>query len=197
VHHAGAPSLDHLKRSPLLDRTTLEANWRSSSVRPPPAAWHRSPFLKTRMQRRMPCSRRWLRRRASCCSSIPTPMRKLRFDERTRALSAMRATRACSSIWTRPLLEPAGPCGLHSGQLVFRHHGGCLLRAAGGECGMRQQGRERARNIIDAPAETAAIQAALHKRVAAGVSRVFARHDQPYGNGAASKTIAYILTVFA
>jgi len=41
VHHAGAPSLDHLKRSPLLDRTTLEAKLAIKFSTPTIlAAWH-------------------------------------------------------------------------------------------------------------------------------------------------------------
>src|ERR1700677_800221 len=47
VHHAGAPSLDHLRRSTLLDRATLEAKLGLTLIAPPPlAAWHPVTILR-------------------------------------------------------------------------------------------------------------------------------------------------------
>ncbi len=59
--------------------------------------------------------------------------------------------------------------------------------------GMRQQGRERARNVIDVPAETLAIrnaiEAALHPGFRAGLRGM----QNPYGDGKAAHANAQIL----
>jgi UDP-N-acetylglucosamine 2-epimerase len=59
---------------------------------------------------------------------------------------------------------------------------------------MRQQGRERARNVIDAPAETTAIQAAIHRALSPDFRESLRSMANPYGNGTAAKTIAHVLT---
>jgi UDP-N-acetylglucosamine 2-epimerase (non-hydrolysing)/GDP/UDP-N,N'-diacetylbacillosamine 2-epimerase (hydrolysing) len=60
--------------------------------------------------------------------------------------------------------------------------------------GMRQQGRERARNVIDAPAETAAILAAIAQALDPKQRESLHGMTNPYGNGTAAKTIAHVLT---
>jgi UDP-N-acetylglucosamine 2-epimerase (non-hydrolysing)/GDP/UDP-N,N'-diacetylbacillosamine 2-epimerase (hydrolysing) len=60
--------------------------------------------------------------------------------------------------------------------------------------GMRQQGRERARNIIDAPAETSAILAAIRRALSPGFRDSLRGMANPYGNGTAAQTIARVLT---
>jgi UDP-N-acetylglucosamine 2-epimerase len=60
--------------------------------------------------------------------------------------------------------------------------------------GMRQQGRERARNVIDAPAEQPQSKppsTAPSARISETRSRGM---ENPYGNGTAAKTIAHVLT---
>ena len=59
--------------------------------------------------------------------------------------------------------------------------------------GMRQQGRERARNVIDAPAEAAAILRGDRPRAQSRVSQSLAGMANPYGNGTAAETIARVL----
>jgi UDP-N-acetylglucosamine 2-epimerase (non-hydrolysing)/GDP/UDP-N,N'-diacetylbacillosamine 2-epimerase (hydrolysing) len=60
--------------------------------------------------------------------------------------------------------------------------------------GIRQQGRERARNIIDVPAETPAILAAIHNALSPQFRQSLRGMTNPYGNGTAVKTIAHVLT---
>jgi UDP-N-acetylglucosamine 2-epimerase (non-hydrolysing)/GDP/UDP-N,N'-diacetylbacillosamine 2-epimerase (hydrolysing) len=60
--------------------------------------------------------------------------------------------------------------------------------------GMRQQGRERARNIIDVPAESATILAGIHRALTPEFRGSLAGMTNPYGNGTAAKTIAHVLT---
>jgi UDP-N-acetylglucosamine 2-epimerase len=59
--------------------------------------------------------------------------------------------------------------------------------------GMRQQGRERAANVIDASAETGAIVAALTKALDPGFRAKLRGMENPYGNGTAATTIARVL----
>ena len=47
--------------------------------------------------------------------------------------------------------------------------------------GMRQQGRERARNVIDVPAETAAITAALKRAMDPAFRKSLTGMANPYG----------------
>ena len=60
--------------------------------------------------------------------------------------------------------------------------------------GMRQQGRERARNVIDAPAETAAILGALKQALCPERRKAMMGMANPYGDGTAAATIARVLT---
>jgi len=60
--------------------------------------------------------------------------------------------------------------------------------------GMRQQGRERAANVTDAPAETEAIVAALKKALDPGFRVGLKGMENPYGNGTAATTITQVLT---
>jgi UDP-N-acetylglucosamine 2-epimerase (non-hydrolysing)/GDP/UDP-N,N'-diacetylbacillosamine 2-epimerase (hydrolysing) len=60
--------------------------------------------------------------------------------------------------------------------------------------GMRQQGRERARNILDTPPEAAAISAALKKALTPEFRKSLVGMVNPYGNGTAAQTIARVLT---
>lgn len=59
--------------------------------------------------------------------------------------------------------------------------------------GRRQQGRERARNIIDAPAEADAIVAAINRAVSEDFRRSLAGMVNPYGQGEAGEIIAKTL----
>jgi UDP-N-acetylglucosamine 2-epimerase (non-hydrolysing)/GDP/UDP-N,N'-diacetylbacillosamine 2-epimerase (hydrolysing) len=60
--------------------------------------------------------------------------------------------------------------------------------------GIRQQGRERARNVIDAPAETAAILSAVERALSPEFRQSLRGMENPYGNGTAAQTIARVLT---
>jgi UDP-N-acetylglucosamine 2-epimerase (non-hydrolysing)/GDP/UDP-N,N'-diacetylbacillosamine 2-epimerase (hydrolysing) len=60
--------------------------------------------------------------------------------------------------------------------------------------GIRQKGRERARNVIDAPAETAAILSAVEQALRPEFREALRGMENPYGNGTAAETIARVLT---
>ena len=60
--------------------------------------------------------------------------------------------------------------------------------------GMRQQGRERGRNVIDAPAATDAILAAITQAFTPEFRDSLHGMANPYGDGTAAQTIARVLT---
>jgi UDP-N-acetylglucosamine 2-epimerase len=59
---------------------------------------------------------------------------------------------------------------------------------------MRQQGRERARNVIDAPAESVAILAAITQALSPEFRESLRGMVNPYGDGSAATTITRVLT---
>jgi UDP-hydrolysing UDP-N-acetyl-D-glucosamine 2-epimerase len=59
--------------------------------------------------------------------------------------------------------------------------------------GMRQQGRERAGNMIDVPPEPGAISAALRRALSPEFRAGLRGMTNPYGDGTASKSIARVL----
>jgi UDP-N-acetylglucosamine 2-epimerase len=59
--------------------------------------------------------------------------------------------------------------------------------------GMRQQGRERAANVLDVPAKTHAIQQAIERVLHAGFRESLRGIANPYGEGTAATTIANVL----
>ena len=59
--------------------------------------------------------------------------------------------------------------------------------------GMRQRGRERARNIVDVAPDSAAIIAGVERAVSAEFRSSLVGMDNPYGDGHASERIAQIL----
>jgi UDP-N-acetylglucosamine 2-epimerase (non-hydrolysing)/GDP/UDP-N,N'-diacetylbacillosamine 2-epimerase (hydrolysing) len=63
--------------------------------------------------------------------------------------------------------------------------------------GMRQQGRERAPNILDVPPETDAILSGIRQALRPEFRSSLAGMLNPYGNGTAAVTIARVLTTVA
>jgi UDP-N-acetylglucosamine 2-epimerase len=60
--------------------------------------------------------------------------------------------------------------------------------------GIRQQGRERALNVLDAPADTAAILRAIRSASSEAFRDRLRGMTNPYGDGRASKKIVDVLT---
>jgi UDP-N-acetylglucosamine 2-epimerase (non-hydrolysing)/GDP/UDP-N,N'-diacetylbacillosamine 2-epimerase (hydrolysing) len=59
--------------------------------------------------------------------------------------------------------------------------------------GMRQQGRERAPNIVDVAADESDIESGLHRALSAEFRNSLAGMKNPYGDGTAAQTIARVL----
>jgi UDP-N-acetylglucosamine 2-epimerase len=60
--------------------------------------------------------------------------------------------------------------------------------------GMRQQGRERAPNVLDARAEATDIEQALHRALSDQFRNSLAGMKNPYGNGTAAQVISRVLS---
>ena len=196
VHHAGAPSLDHLRRSALLDRAALESRL-SLTLTPSTllAAWHPVTILQDTNAEA-----------DAFFSALADAPGQLIFVypnsdagghaliERTRALAA---TRPHTHIFVN--LDAVTYWSLlgNVAVMVGNSSSGVMEAASFAlpvvNVGIRQQGRERARNIIDAPAETSAIRAAIHRALSPEFRETLRGTTNPYGDGTAAATILRVL----
>ncbi|MGO8759190.1 MAG: UDP-N-acetylglucosamine 2-epimerase [Terracidiphilus sp.] len=196
VYRAGAPSLDHLRRSTLLDRAALEARL-GLSLSPPTvvAAWHPVTILRDTNAEAG----------AFLAALAQTPGQLLfvypnadagshALIERTRALAA---TRARTHIFVN--LDAVTYWSLlgQADALVGNSSSGIMEAASFAlpvvNVGIRQQGRERARNVIDAPAEVSAIRAAIDRALSPVFRSGLSGMTNPYGDGTAAETIVRVL----
>jgi UDP-N-acetylglucosamine 2-epimerase (non-hydrolysing)/GDP/UDP-N,N'-diacetylbacillosamine 2-epimerase (hydrolysing) len=196
VHRAGAPSLDHLRRSTLLDRASLEARL-GVQLTPPTivAAWHPVTILRDTNAEADAFF--------DALEGAPGQMvfvypnadaGGLALIERARALAARRAQ---THVFMN--LDPVTYWSLLSqaDALIGNSSSGIMEAASFAlpvvNVGMRQQGRERARNTIDAPADPASIRAALERALQPAFRSSLSGMTNPYGDGTAAATIARVL----
>jgi UDP-hydrolysing UDP-N-acetyl-D-glucosamine 2-epimerase len=197
VHHAGAPALDHLRRSALLDRPTLEAKLGLKLQSPTIlAAWHPVTILQDTNAEADALFAALAHAPGQLIFVYPnSDAGSYALIERTRQLAAARPhTRIFINLDAVTYWSLLGQVDC----MVGNSSSGIMEAASFAlpvvNVGMRQQGRERARNIIDAPADTAAILAAIHRAVSPEFRASLKGMINPYGNGTAAKTIANILT---
>ena len=197
VHHAGAPSLDHLCRSALLDRPTLEAKLDLQLTHPTIlVAWHPVTILQDTNAEAG----------AVFAALAEAPGRLLfvypnsdagsyALIERTKQLAAARPQTHifinldAVTYWS---LLGQVDCMVGNSSSGIMEAASFALPVV--NVGIRQQGRERARNIIDVPAETSAILAGVHHALTPGFRGSLAGMTNPYGDGTAARTIAHVLT---
>jgi len=197
VHCAGAPSLDHLRCSTLLTRSALQQRLGIELASPTLlAAWHPVTLL--------PDTNAEAESLFSALSQTPGQLLfvypnadagSYALIKRTRELAAARpdthifVNLDAVSYWS--LLGQASV-------LIGNSSSGIMEAASFAlpvvNVGIRQQGRERARNIIDVPAETNAIRVAIARALSAGFRESLVGMANPYGEGAASATIVRVLT---
>jgi UDP-hydrolysing UDP-N-acetyl-D-glucosamine 2-epimerase len=197
VHRAGAPSLDHLRRSTLLDRAALESKL-GLSLTPPAmiAAWHPVTILRDTNTEAEAFFAALTQTPGQVLFVYPNAdAGGLALIDRARALAA---TRARTHVFVN--LEPVTYWSLLSqaGALVGNSSSGIMeaasFRLPVVNVGMRQQGRERACNVIDAPAEVSAIRAALDRALSPAFREGLAGMTNPYGEGTAAQVIASVLS---
>ena len=196
VHHAGAPSLDHLRRSKLLDRAALESRLGLKLQSPAIlAAWHPVTILRDTNAEadaffaalaEVPGQLIFVYPNADAGSH--------QLINRTRALAVSRPrTHIHINLDAVTYWSLLGQV-----DVVIGNSSSGIMEAASFalptvNVGMRQQGRERARNILDVPADTAAITIALKRALSPAFRKKLRGMTNPYGNGTAAKAIAHVL----
>jgi len=196
VHHAGAPSLDHLKRSTLLKRVALEERLRVALKGPTVlAAWHPVTILRDTNAEADALFAALTELRGQLLFVYPNAdAGGMALIERTRALAAARPdTHVFVNLDAVTYWSLLGQVDAMVGNSSSGIMEAASFALPAVNVGMRQQGRERAANVIDAPAETGAIVAALTKALDPGFRAGLTGMENPYGNGTAATTIAQVL----
>ena len=196
VHRAGAPSLDHLRRSTLLDRAALEQKLAITFTAPTIlAAWHPVTILRDTNAEADAFFAAVAQAPGQLIFVYPnTDAGSYALIERTRSLAATRPT---THIFVN--LDAVTYWSL-LGQVdaIIGNSSSGIMEAASFalpavNVGMRQQGREHAANVLDAPADSSAILDALHRALAPEFRACLRGMTNPYGNGRAAETIAEVL----
>lgn len=196
VHRVGAPSLDHLRRSALLPPSALETEL-GVALEPGAVvvAYHPVTLVRDTLQEADEVFR--------ALKEIP---RLILFcfpntDAGSRDL-IRRARRFCEHRTNARLFVNLNPVKYWSllsctSLLLGNSSSGIMesasLRLPCVNVGIRQQGRERARNMLDAPAECGAILRAVEKALDPAFRESLRDLVNPYGDGQASERIVRIL----
>jgi UDP-N-acetylglucosamine 2-epimerase (non-hydrolysing)/GDP/UDP-N,N'-diacetylbacillosamine 2-epimerase (hydrolysing) len=196
VHHAGAPSLDHLRRSKLLIPAALERKLDLKLAHPTIlCAWHPVTILRDTNAESDALFSALAQASGQLIFVYPnTDAGSHALIERTRALAASRphthlfVNLDAVTYWS--LLS-------HVDVMIGNSSSGIMEAASFVlpvvNVGIRQQGRERARNIIDVPAEPSSITRALNRALNPPFRSKLRGMTNPYGDGTAAKTISRIL----
>lgn len=197
VHRAGAPSLDHLRRSRLLARPQLEealgCNLGTSSVL---ISYHPATladYTLVEADAFFSALSQLPDQLLFCYPNADAGSREL--IERTKSFLASRGQGRVFvnldvvTYWSL----------LRHVQLLIGNSSSGIMETASFELptvnvGIRQQGRERASNVLDARAEPAAILAAIRTARDPAFRASLRSMSNPYGDGFASEKIAEVLT---
>jgi UDP-N-acetylglucosamine 2-epimerase (non-hydrolysing)/GDP/UDP-N,N'-diacetylbacillosamine 2-epimerase (hydrolysing) len=196
VHRAGAPSLDHLRRSTLFDRAALEVRL-GLSLTPPTlvVAWHPVTILRDTNAESDAFFAAFTQAPGKIVFVYPNAdAGSLALIDRARTLAA---TRAHIHVFVNLDAVTYWSLLRHADALVGNSSSGIMEAASFAlpvvNVGIRQQGRESARNVIDVPAESHAIRAALDRALSPAFRESLAGMTNPYGNGTAAQTISRVL----
>jgi UDP-hydrolysing UDP-N-acetyl-D-glucosamine 2-epimerase len=197
VHHAGAPSLDHLRRSRLLDRSELEERLHFELERTAVmVAYHPVTLLRDTTEEACALFAALQEVDGQVIFCYPnSDAGNHALLQRTRSFLSSRTDAKlfvnldAVTYWSL-LREVAVLIGNSSSGIMEA----ASFAVPVVNVGFRQKGRERARNVLDAEPEASAILAQMAK---AG-SRVFRDSlvgmTNPYGDGHAAETIVQVLT---
>jgi UDP-N-acetylglucosamine 2-epimerase (non-hydrolysing)/GDP/UDP-N,N'-diacetylbacillosamine 2-epimerase (hydrolysing) len=197
VHRAGAPSLDHVRRSQLLSRDPLQQRLQLDLDRPTVVvAYHPVTIVRntTREADSVFAALRAVEAQILFCYPN-ADAGSLELLERTRTFLAARSdARIFVNLDAVTYWSLLG----HVALLIGNSSSGIMEAASFAlpvvNIGFRQKGRERARNVLDAEPEADAILA----KVAVAMSEPFraslAGMSNPYGDGHAAERIVEVLT---
>jgi UDP-hydrolysing UDP-N-acetyl-D-glucosamine 2-epimerase len=197
VHRAGAPSLDHLRRSRLFGLHELEERLELDLQRPTVVvAYHPVTIMRNTTQEA-----------DSLFAALQTVDAQILFCypnadagshallERTRALLSTRSDARVyvnlDSVTYWSLLRQVA--------LLIGNSSSGIMEAASFalpvvNVGFRQKGRERPRNVLDAEPETKAILSKIGEAMSLEFRESLAGMTNPYGNGNASEKIVQVLS---
>jgi len=196
VHRTGAPSLDHLRRSVLLDRAALAARLdfdvTDATV---VVAYHPVTLADDTLFEADALFAALQRIDAPVVFCFPNA------DAGGRRL-AERAKSFCDARQRATLFVNLNPVVYwsllsHCGLMVGNSSSGIMetpaLKLPTVNVGMRQQGRERAPNVLDAPADGDAITMAIERARSASFRESLSGMENPYGDGDAAPRIVRVL----
>ena len=197
VHRAGAPSLDHLRRGPLLTRSEIEEQLQLDLSLPTILVAYHPVTIARDTVREADALFAVLEKTDAqllfCFPNADAGSREL--QQRTRAFLEHRTDgRIFANLAPRTYWSLLAQVDL----LVGNSSSGIMESASFAlptvNVGMRQQGRERARNVIDVDPDERNILRGIEQARAPEFRAGLAGMENPYGNGNASETIVRVLT---
>jgi len=197
VHRAGAPSLDHLRRQTLYTREQLELRLGIQLQNPAIlAAYHPVTIARNTV----------LEADALFAALASVEGQIIFCYPNADAGSRDLIERARSFVQTRKDAHLFVNLDVLTYWSLLRQMNGCLGNSSSGimetpslalptvNVGLRQQGRERARNIINAAPDEDAICGAVRKAMSAEFRQSLQGMKNPYGDGYAAERIVQVLT---
>jgi UDP-N-acetylglucosamine 2-epimerase (non-hydrolysing)/GDP/UDP-N,N'-diacetylbacillosamine 2-epimerase (hydrolysing) len=197
VHHAGAPSLDHLRRSRLLTREELEQRLQLNLIQPTIlVAYHPVTIRRETTEEVDALFAALSRTEGQILFCFPNAdAGSHHIVARTRNFLE---TRQDGKVFTN--LDPVTYWSLlgHIDALVGNSSSGIMETASFAlptvNIGLRQKGRERPANVIDAAPETADIREKIKRASSKAFRESLEGMQNPYGDGHAAETIVKVLT---
>jgi UDP-hydrolysing UDP-N-acetyl-D-glucosamine 2-epimerase len=197
VHRAGAPSLDHLRRQPLLSRQEIEKRLELNLQTPTILiAYHPLTIARDTLQEVEALFTGLGNLREQILFCYPNADAGSRaLIERTRSFVASRANgKVFTNVDTVTYLSLLRQVDM----LVGNSSSGIMESASFSlptvNVGLRQQGRERPRNVLDADADPNSILHAIDRARTSEFRESLVGMVNPYGEGFASETIVRVLT---
>ena len=197
VHRAGAPSLDHIRKQTLFSREDLERRL-GVELRTPTilVVYHPMTIARNTLQEAdalFGALEALTPQLLFCYPNADAGSREL--IDRTRQFVAKRGTgRIFTNLDSITYLSLLGQVEA----LLGNSSSGIMETASFSlptvNVGMRQQGRERAINVLDAEADSSSILRAVNKARTAEFRQSLLGMSNPYGDGLASETITRVLT---
>ncbi len=197
VHRAGAPSIDHLRRDTLYTREQLESQLKIDLSQPTTVvAYHPVTIARDTTREADELFAALLELPGQivfCYPNADAGSREL--IERTQEFARQKPGTQSSSIFPR---LPTGASSETSSLMIGNSSSGIMETPSFAlptvNIGMRQQGRERARNILDAAPEKTDILAKVAIASSEQFRQSLAGMQNPYGDGHASEKIVGVLT---
>jgi UDP-hydrolysing UDP-N-acetyl-D-glucosamine 2-epimerase len=197
VHRAGAPSLDHLRRQPLLSREKIEERLKLNLQTPTIlVAYHPVTIARDTLQELEAVFTALGNLREQILFCYPNADAGSRaLIERTKSFIASRGQgKVFTNLDTVTYLSLLRQVDM----LVGNSSSGIMESASFAlptvNVGLRQQGRERPRNVLDADADGNSILQVIDRARTREFRESLAGMANPYGEGCASETIVRVLT---